>query len=300
VGPNKEQVIETVNSVDWGAEIEFIYQGETKGLAHAILIAEEFLDDESFVMYLGDNILKNGIVEHMEKFKALSPNSLILLTEVENPQQFGVAELDSSGRVKKLVEKPRIPPSNYALVGIYFFEPVIIEACKSIKPSWRNELEITDAIQWLVENGYRVEASIVKGWWKDTGKPEDILEANRLVLDEISPRVEGVVDDSSKIMGRVVVGANTKIKNSTIKGPSIIGKNCTISNSYIGPYTSIGNSCEIIETEIEDSIVMENSKITSVKGIVESLIGKNVKIYEHSMRPKGYRFIVGDTSNIVL
>jgi len=196
VGPNKEQVIEMVNSVEWEAEIEFIYQGEPKGLAHAILVAEEFLGDDDFVMYLGDNILKDGIVEHAEKFRSLNPDSLILLTEVENPQQFGVAELDDDGRVKKLVEKPRVPPSNYALVGVYFFKPIVIEACKNIEPSWRNELEITDAIQWLIDNGYRVEASIVKGWWKDTGKPEDILEANRLVLDDIQPRNEGTMEDS--------------------------------------------------------------------------------------------------------
>ncbi|WP_048086144.1 glucose-1-phosphate thymidylyltransferase [Archaeoglobus veneficus] len=300
LGPNKEQVIETVNSVDWDVEIEFIYQGEPKGLAHAILVAEDFLSDDSFVMYLGDNILRDGIVEHAKKFQKLNPDSLILLTEVENPQQFGVAELDDEGRVKRLIEKPRIPPSNYALVGIYFFKPVIIEACKSIKPSWRNELEITDAIQWLVENGYRVEASIVKGWWKDTGKPEDILEANRLVLDDIQPRNEGTVDESSKIMGRVVIETGTEIRNSVIKGPCIIGKNCVISNSYIGPYTSIGNNCEIVETEIEDSVVMEGSKVTKAGKIVESLIGRGVRIRENDLKPRGYRFVVGDNSEVVL
>ena len=188
-GPNREQVIETVSSVEWDAEITFIHQGDPKGLAHAILVAEEFLDDEEFVMYLGDNILRDGIVEHARRFKELNPDSLILLTEVEEPQRFGVAELDKNGRVKRLVEKPKVPPSNYALVGVYFFKPVIIEACKDIKPSWRNELEITDAIQWLIDNGYRVEASIVKGWWKDTGKPEDILEANRLILEDIQPKM---------------------------------------------------------------------------------------------------------------
>ncbi len=301
VGPNKEQVIETVKSVDWDANIEFIHQGDPLGLAHAILVAEEFLGDEDFVMYLGDNILKDGIVDHANKFNKIKPDSLILLTEVDEPQRFGVADLDEKGRVKRLVEKPRIPPSNYALVGVYFFKPVIIEACKNIKPSWRNELEITDAIQWLIDNGYRVEASIVKGWWKDTGKPEDILEANRLVLDDIQSRVDGIVDSSSKVIGRVVIGEGTVIKNgSTVKGPCIIGKNCIISNSYIGPYTAIGDNCEIIDTEIEDSVVMEGCKIISVRTIVESLIGRNVKIHEHTARPKGYRIIVGDRSSIVL
>jgi glucose-1-phosphate thymidylyltransferase len=301
IGPNKDQVIETVKSVDWDANIEFIYQGDPLGLAHAILVAEEFLDDEEFVMYLGDNILKDGIVEHAQRFKELNPDSLILLTEVDEPQRFGVAELDENGRVKRLIEKPRVPPSNYALVGVYFFKPVIIEACKNIKPSWRNELEITDAIQWLIDNGYRVEASIVKGWWKDTGKPEDILEANRLLLDDIQPKIEGEIDSTSKVIGRVVIGKGTIIKNnSTIKGPCIIGKNCIISNSYIGPYTSIGDNCEIIDTEIEDSVVMEGCKLVGIRTIVESLIGRNVKIYEHTARPKGYRFVVGDRSSIVL
>lgn len=301
IGPNKDQVIETVKSADWDANIEFIYQGDPLGLAHTILVAEEFLRDEEFVMYLGDNILKDGIVEHAQRFKELNPDSLILLTEVDEPQRFGVAELDEKGRVKRLIEKPRVPPSNYALVGVYFFKPVIIEACKSIKPSWRNELEITDAIQWLVENGYRVETSIVKGWWKDTGKPEDILEANRLVLDDIEPKIEGEIDSTSKVIGRVVIGEGTKIKNnSTIKGPCIIGKNCIISNSYVGPYTSIGDNCEIIDTEIEDSVVMEGCKLVGIRTIVESLIGRNVRIHEHTARPKGYRFVVGDRSSIVL
>jgi len=220
VGPNKEQVIETVRSANWDANIEFIYQGEPKGLAHAILCAEEFLDNEEFVMYLGDNILRDGIVEHANKFRKLNPDALILLTEVEEPQRFGVAELDENGRIKRLIEKPKVPPSNYALVGVYFFKPVIIEACKNIKPSWRNELEITDAIQWLIDNGYRVEASIVTGWWKDTGKPEDILEANRLILDDIRSKNEGKVENS-RIMGRVVIERRVVIKDSVIKGPCI-------------------------------------------------------------------------------
>ena len=175
VGPNKEQVMETVRSVDWNASIDFIYQDEPKGLAHTILVAEDFLDDE-FVMYLGDNMLREGIVEHANKFKANNYDASIMLTEVDNPQQFGVADINGNGTIKRLVEKPKVPPSNLALVGIYFFKPVILEACKSIKPSWRNELEITDAIQWLIENGYEVGWTKVNGWWKDTGKPDDIFE----------------------------------------------------------------------------------------------------------------------------
>jgi len=298
-GPNREQVIETVNSVDWDADITFIHQGDPKGLAHAILVAEEFLSDDEFVMYLGDNILKDGIVEHARKFRELDPDALILLTEVEEPQRFGVAELDESGRVRRLVEKPKVPPSNYALVGVYFFKPVIIEACKNIKPSWRNELEITDAIQWLIDNGYVVEASIVRGWWKDTGKPEDILEANRLVLDEIETEIKGTLENS-KVIGRVVVGEGSIIRNSIVKGPCIIGKNCEIENSYIGPYTSIGSSCRVIGTEIEDSVIMEGSKIINAGRIIESLIGKGVTIQRGDSKPTGQRFVVGDNSSIVL
>jgi len=297
-GPNREQVIETVNSVNWDVNITFIHQVEPKGLAHTILIAQDFLD-EDFVMYLGDNILKDGIVKHIQKFKKLNPDSLILLTEVDNPHQFGIAEFDENGKVKRLIEKPKVPPSNYALVGIYFFKPIIIEACKNIKPSWRNELEITDAIQWLLDNYYKVESSLVKGWWKDTGKPDDILEANRLVLDEIETNNNGI-SENSKILGRVIIDYNTIIKNSIIKGPCIIGKNCQIINSYIGPYTSIGNNCKIENTEIEDSIIMEDSKILDTNRTVESLIGRGVIIKKVDSKPSGQRFVVGDNSQIVL
>ena len=289
--------METVKSTDWDAKIDFIYQGEPKGLAHAILVAEDFLDDE-FVMYLGDNILREGIVEHAKKFKENNYDSSIMLTEVENPQQFGIAELDANGAIKRLVEKPKVPPSNLALVGIYFFKPVILEACKSIKPSWRNELEITDAIQWLIDNGYKVGWTKVNGWWKDTGKPEDILEANRLILDDIQTRNEGNAKNS-KIIGRVIIEKGAEIKESTVKGPSLIGRDCLVRNSYIGPYTSIGNECVIEDTEIEDAIVMDRSEIIGGGRIIESLIGKEVKIKRKANLPNGKKLIVGDHSEIV-
>ena len=298
VGPNKEQVVETVTSMDWDANIEFIYQGDPKGLAQTILVAEHFLDDD-FVMYLGDNILKGGITEHAEKFCSLDPDSLVMLTQVDEPQRFGVADIDANGKIKRLVEKPKVPPSNYALVGIYFFKPIIIDACHQIKPSWRNELEITDAIQWLIDNGYRVEASIVGSWWKDTGKPEDILEANRLILDDIKAGNKGTAKNS-KIIGRVVVDSGTAISNSIVKGPCCIGQDCTITDSYIGPYTSIGNGCQIKETEIEDSIVMDGSMIMNAGRIVDSLLGRNVRIMESNGKPKGSRLIIGDNSDIKL
>lgn len=298
LGPNKDQVIDMVRSEKWDVPIEFIYQGEPKGLAHTIIVAEKFLDDD-FVMYLGDNILRDGIVRHGERFKNLKSDASVLLTKVEDPQRFGVADLNEDGSIRRLVEKPKVPPSNYALVGVYFFRSAIIDACKAIKPSWRNELEITDAIQWLIEHGYRVDASFVEGWWKDTGKPEDIFDANRLILDDLLTKNEGEID-GSKVMGRVVIEKGTKVDRSVIMGPCIIGKNCFISDSYIGPFTSVGHGCQICGTEVEDSIIMDDSKILNAGRIVESLIGKNVKIQESVSKPKGHRLIVGDNSDIAL
>jgi glucose-1-phosphate thymidylyltransferase len=298
LGPNKDQVMDTVRARPWDVPIEFIYQGEPKGLAHTILVAENFLDDD-FVMYLGDNILRDGIVRHKERFNSRKSDAAVLLTEVNDPQRFGVADLNQDGSIRRLVEKPKVPPSNYALVGVYFFKPVVIEACKAIKPSWRNELEITDAIQWLIENGYKVDASFVEGWWKDTGKPEDIFEANRLILDDIATKNEGQIE-SSRVMGRVIIEKETRIERSVIKGPCIIGKGSVISDSYIGPYTSVGYKCSICGTEIEDSIIMDESRIINAGKIVESLIGRNVLIQEGVALPKGNRLIVGDNSEISL
>lgn len=299
LGPNKEQVIETIKSVEWDADIEFIYQGEPKGLAHAILIAQDFLNDQEFIMYLGDNVIKDGIVEHTKKFFSLNSDSLVLLTKVEEPQRFGVAEFETDGRLKRLVEKPKVPPSDFALAGIYFFKPIIIDACKKIKPSWRDELEITDAIQWLLINGYKVDASYIEGWWKDTGKAKDILDANRLVLESLKLKNEGTLKNA-KIFGRVIIGSGSIIENSTIKGPCIIGKNCLISNTYVGPYTSINNSCTIEFTEIEDSVIMAGCTIKNAGRVLESLIGKNVTIEKNNLRPIGNRLILGDNSELVI
>jgi glucose-1-phosphate thymidylyltransferase len=298
LGPNKDQVIDTVQEWPWDVPIEFIYQGDPRGLAHTILVAENFLDDD-FVMYLGDNILRDGIVRHKERFNSLKSDASVLLTQVNDPQRFGVADLNPDGSIRRLVEKPKVPPSNYALVGVYFFKTVIIDACKAIKPSWRNELEITDAIQWLIENGYKVDASFVEGWWKDTGKPEDIFEANRLILDDISTKNEGQMEDS-RVMGRVIIEKETRIERSVIKGPCIIGKGSIISDSYIGPYTSVGYGCRVCGTEIEDTIIMDDSRIVNAGKIVESLIGRNVRIQEGIALPKGNRLIVGDNSEISL
>jgi len=298
LGPNKEQVIDTVESRSWDVPIHFIYQGDPKGLAHTILVAQDFLDDD-FIMYLGDNILRDGIVRHKEMFQELKSDASVLLTSVDDPQRFGVADLNPDGSIKRLVEKPKVPPSNYALVGIYFFRSSIIDACRAIKPSWRDELEITDAIQWLIEQGYKVDASFVEGWWKDTGKPEDILEANRLILDDISASNEGQINDSH-VIGRIIIKEGSLIERSTIKGPCIIGKGSVISDCYIGPYTSVGDDCRIFGTELEDTIIMDNSMISKAGKIVESLIGRNVRIQEGIALPKGNRFIVGDNSDISL
>ncbi|ASA78498.1 glucose-1-phosphate thymidylyltransferase [Thermococcus sp. 5-4] len=300
VGPNAELVKETVLSREWDASIEFIYQGEPKGLAHAIKVARDYLGDDDFVMYLGDNILREGIVEHLKYFQEGNFDASILLQEVPNPQQFGVAELNDDGKtIKRLVEKPKVPPSNLALVGIYFFKPIIHEAVENIKPSWRNELEITDAIQWLIDNGYRVGWTKVTGWWKDTGKPEDILDANRLILDDIQPDIK--VKTKARIHGRVIIEEGTEIDDNTvIKGPVVIGKNVVIRNAYIGPYTSIGNKCIIENTEIEDSIILEGSEIRNAGRIVESLIGRGVKIINGTSHPFGRKLVVGDNSRIIL
>jgi glucose-1-phosphate thymidylyltransferase len=299
VGPNKEQVMDAVRSVDWGAEIEFISQDYPRGLAHAVKVSKDFLGDDKFVMYLGDNLLKGGSRGFINDFARSAAAASLLITKVDNPQDYGQALIDEREKIiVKLVEKPRETLSNLTLVGVYGLTPVIFEAINNIKPSWRNQLEITDALQWLVENGHTVEYKMVEGWWKDTGRPEDILEANHLVLDELKPESKGKVENSV-IKGRVSIGKNSTVKdNSVIEGPAIVGENCAISNAYIGPYTSIGNGCQITSTEIENSIVMEGTKIADAGKIVESLIGKNATIEKSDGFPRGGRFIIGDSSRV--
>lgn len=299
VGDTKEEIKEAAGDGSrWGVRLSYIEQEAPLGLAHAVKISEGFLGREPFVMYLGDNILKRGIKSLVEEFRERKLNSLILLTEVPNAQMFGVAELEN-GRVVRLVEKPKEPKSNLALVGVYMFDFHIFEAVKAIQPSWRNELEITDAIQYLVDKGYEVHPHIVTGWWKDTGKIEDILEANRLILESIEGKMAGSVDKASRINGQVIVEKGTVIENSIIRGPAIIGEGCEVVDSYIGPFTSIQRGCRIIKTELEHSIVLEGSEIQDVGGrIDESLIGREVKIFKCPPKPSVYRFIVGDKSEI--
>jgi glucose-1-phosphate thymidylyltransferase len=282
----------------YGATITYVEQDAPRGLAHAVLTAEPFLGDSPFVMYLGDNLLQHGITPLVEEYRALECNSEILLTKVPNPSQFGVAELDGE-RVVRLTEKPPEPKSDLALVGVYMFDSKIFEAARAIKPSKRGELEITDAIQWLLDNGYSVHPHIVKGWWKDTGKIEDMLEANRTVLDTFEHDVRGTVIGESHIEGKVVVEEGAEIVDSVVRGPAIIGRNARITHAYVGPYTSIGKSCSIQYCELENSIVLEGSSIAHVDGRIEaSLIGKNVKIGKTHRKPAAYRFILGDNSEV--
>lgn len=299
VGPNREKVEAAVQKENWDAEFEFICQDAPRGLAHAVKISEAFIDDEPFVMYLGDNILSGGISSHVANFMASDANASILLAKVDHPERFGVAELGSKGEVVRLVEKPKKPPSNLALVGVYLFKPVIFEAVNAIGPSWRNELEITDAIQWLLDKGFHVEASIVSGWWKDTGMPGDILNANQLILDDLVPLCLGKVTEGSIVQGKVRIGEGTILeKESIIRGPVNIGCNCRISGACIGPYTSVGNGCDISNSKIVDSIVMEGTMINTRRRIANSLIGSNVKILENYQDPEVQKFIVGDNSEI--
>lgn len=298
VGPNKEQVIEIINKVNWDANIQFINQDKPLGIAHTIKISKDFIGDDSFIMYLGDNILREGVIDHVKDFQNSDYDGSILLTEVNNPKEFGIAVVDDNGDIVKLVEKPKNPPSNYAVIGVYLFSSKILEGVDTLTPSHRNQLEITDAIQWLLDNNYKVKSSFISHWWKDTGKPEDILHANRLILDDIHSKNNGKVIDSN-IWGRIQIGKESKIsRNSVIKGPVVIGKNCTIENAYVGPFTSIGDNCKIVNAEIEDSVILDGCEIQNSGRIVDSLIGRRVKIKDNTNFPKGKRFVIGDNSEV--
>ncbi len=282
----------------WNVRVTYIEQDAPRGLAHAVLISEPFLGTEPFVMYLGDNLLNHSISHFVQEFAREHPAAQILLAHVPDPQMFGVAEL-LDGRVVRLVEKPKEPKSDLALVGVYMFGPAVFESVKRIKPSARNELEITEAIQDLIDRGLDVRPHVVQGWWKDTGKLEDMLEANRLILETIARRVDGTVDAESKIDGKVIVEAGATIERSVVRGPVIIGKGARITGSYIGPFTAIGDDVELRDTEIEHSIVLEGAKITDLATRIEdSLIGKNVKIARQPVRPVAYRFMLGDNSEV--
>jgi glucose-1-phosphate thymidylyltransferase len=294
--PDIEQAVQ--DGSQWGVKVTYIDQPEPLGIAHAVAIAEPFIGKEPFVVYLGDNLLRDGIADLAEEFRQRSPNSQIMLARVEDPRQFGVAELEGD-KVVRLEEKPKKPKSNLALVGVYMFDATIFEAVKHIKPSWRNELEITDAIQYLVANDYHVESHVINGWWKDTGKLEDMLEANRIVLDTFKQQINGFVDDASEVDFKVVVEEGAEIHSSTVRGPAIIGSGARIENSYVGPFTSVDQNVRILSSEIEHSIILAGSVIENIpERIADSLIGRDVVVAKSPAKPKVYRFMLGDSSHV--
>jgi len=301
VGDTAVEIKEAVGDGSrWDASITYIQQEAPLGLAHGVKIAQEFLGQERFVMFLGDNVIQGGISSLIKQFQECDYSCQIVLTQVTNPQQYGVAVL-KNGCVVRLVEKPRDPPSDLALVGIYLFDHHVFEAVNDIRPSWRNELEITDAIQYLVDHGYKVYPYIHEGWWIDTGAPGDMLDANRLVLDELEPKIEGYVDRASKLIGKVTIQKGAEVMSSVIRGPAIIGEETRIVNSYIGPFTSVYHHVVVEKSEIEHSIILEHSRIIDIPQRIESsLIGRNVEVVRSPLLPKAYKVTLGDHSKVGL
>lgn len=303
VGDTRQEIRAAVGDGSrFGARVTYIEQEAPLGLAHAVMIAEEFLAGSPFVMYLGDNLIAGGITSLVDEFRSLGCNSEILLAEVPNPEQFGVAELTDEGKVRRLAEKPKEPKSNLALVGVYMFDASIFESVHRIKPSPRGELEITDAIQDLIDRGLDVHPHIVRGWWKDTGKLEDMLEANRIVLEGLEGRHNGGPEGAgqgSRIEGRVQIGEGVELIDSLVRGPVVIGDGARLENAFVGPYTSIGERCTLVSCEIENSIVLADSEIRDIPLRVDgSLIGRNVRIVKTDQKPKAYRFMLGDNSEV--
>jgi glucose-1-phosphate thymidylyltransferase len=300
VGDTHQEIRDAVGDGSrWGVRVVYIAQEAPLGLAHAVLTAEPFIGTDSFCMYLGDNLIREKLAPLVERFRADKPNSQILLAHVADPTRFGVAELKGD-KVVRLLEKPTVPPSDLALVGVYMFDASIFEAAKAIKPSGRGELEITDAIQWLIDTGHTVLPHVISGWWKDTGKLEDMLEANRIILDTLVARNDGTVTDS-ELLGKVVVEAGARIVNSTVRGPAIVGKGAVIEHAYVGPFTSIGDGVMVRESEVEHSIILEGSRIVDVGGRIESsLIGRNAAIYRTQTKPRSFTFMLGDRSEVGL
>jgi glucose-1-phosphate thymidylyltransferase len=292
----------------FGVDVTYIPQDEPLGLAHCVLIARDFLAEEDFVMYLGDNMIQQGLVDFVNRFEAqqrradtptlgedcASPAAQILLCPVPDPHRFGIAEVDDQGHIVKLVEKPVDPPSNLALAGVYLFTPAIHDAVRAIAPSSRGELEITDAIQWLIDDGRVVRHERLQGWWLDTGKKDPLLESNRRVLETLTPRCDGTLDETSHVDGRVVIEEGVVLVNSRVRGPAIIGRGTRLENSYVGPFTAVADHCEIIDAEVEHSVVLDHSRIVGVPRIQDSLIGRYVEVHRSQSRPRATRLMVGD------
>ena len=292
----------TGNGDRFGANISYILQEQPAGLAHAVKVAEPFLGDSPFIMYLGDNLVQSDLTMFLDEFKAKQLDALTLLCAVPNPTAFGVAEVNENGRVLKLVEKPKVPPSNLALVGIYLFNASVHQAIANIQPSARGELEITDAIQYLIDHDNKVEARQIQGWWLDTGKKDDLLEANRVILDTcLVTDNRGDMDEQSQVIGRVRIGERSKIVNSTIRGPVVIGEDCYIENCFIGPYSSIADQVTLINADLELSVLLQGAKVLNIQQrIVDSLVGQRAQIKKSSQRPKAVRLMIGDDSQVEL
>ena len=299
VGDTADEIREAVGDGSrFGIEVTYIPQEAPLGLAHAVLIAQDFLGDDDFVMYLGDNFIVGGITGLVEEFRTERPDAQILLTRVPNPTSFGVAELGGDGRVVGLEEKPKQPKSDLALVGVYLFTPAIHEAVRSIEPSWRGELEITHAIQWLIDEKRDVRSTTISGYWKDTGNVTDMLEVNRSVLETLEPHNAGAVDGASEIIGRVRIEEGARISGSRIVGPAVIGAGTVVNDAYIGPFTSVSEGCRIEDSEIEYSIVLRGSSVTGVRRVEASLIGRNVEVTPAPRNPKAHRLVLGDHSKV--
>jgi glucose-1-phosphate thymidylyltransferase len=315
VGDTSAEIMAAVGDGSrWGVDITYIQQAEPLGLGHCVLISRDFLGDDDFVMYLGDNMIQQGVTRFVERFEAdrqraaeltldgdhRPPEAQILLCPVPDPQRFGVAEVDAQGHVVRLIEKPADPPSNLALAGVYLFTPAIHEAVRSIAPSERGELEITDAIQWMIDNDHRVIHEVLEGWWLDTGKKDPLLESNRRVLETIEPCIAGKIDDASQVDGRVIIEEGAELVGSHVRGPVIIGARTRLVNSYVGPFTAVANDCEIMDSELEHSVVLEHSRIIGVPRLTDSLIGRHVEITRSGQRPSSTRVMVGDHCSIDL
>jgi glucose-1-phosphate thymidylyltransferase len=299
VGETEDAIRAAVGSgAAFGLDVTYIRQASPLGLAHAVLISQDYLGQDDFVMYLGDNFIVGGITPLVEEFRAARPDAHIMLTPVADPRQFGVAELDGGGCLVSLQEKPEQPKSDLALVGVYLFTPAVHEAVAALTPSGRGELEITEAIQWLLSNGRTVTSTVIAGYWKDTGNVADMLEVNRTVLEFIEPAVHGAVDDESELIGRVVVEKGATVRASRIVGPAIVGAGTEVSGSYIGPFTSVAPGCSICDSEIEYSIVLEGASIRGVRRIEASLIGHHVEVTPAPMVPRAHRLILGDHSKV--
>lgn len=299
VGDTEAEIREAVgDGSQFGIRVTYLRQDAPLGLAHAVLIAQEFLGDDDFVMYLGDNFIVGGISDLVDGFRTERPAAQILLTKVPNPTSFGVAELDTLGRVIGLEEKPKEPKSDLALVGVYLFTAAIHEAVRSIEPSWRGELEITHAIQWLIDQKRDVRSTTISGYWKDTGNVTDMLEVNRSVLETIEPCVEGTVDECTEIIGRVRIEEGAEVTGSRIVGPAIIGAGTVVSDSYIGPSTSVSEGCRIEDSEIEYSIVLRGASIRGVRRVEASLIGRHVEVTPAPRNPSAHRLVLGDHSKV--